>query len=548
MPAERYMDDISDPGLSGAWSIRLADTMTKRYAKHPALLAIGFDNEIGNGFMSYSAADRTRFVDWLKEKYGSIEALNRAWATQRWSRRINDWDEVELPVRRRAGAVERQLDLRRYWSDVTIGALEDLEAIRKKNAPNKPAISNLWDSGRAQGLRLSELVPRLRELRRDGLLPGRRRGSQPRGADGESRSRRADLVQRVHRRRRRLLRHERPVADVGPHRACSTRRAGGAGVDLQLPPRRRGAGAVRPRRPRRTPSWKLDEFAPIASEFQKLASLGFPRIPKAQGRDRIFVRECVASSPPGRSNVRQYYLAVPKQAHNAFEPFYKDNIDVAIVNAGRDPLDGYKLVIVPGQYVMDERCAAGIRRYVEGGGTVVMTGYSAKADEHAQWFNTALPGRLADVFGLHTNAFYRSDAPLEVTIGDEVRKGTDRYYEVLALDTAKPLANFLNTPEKSPAVAINRYGRGQAIYVATAAQPSIVGPLVRTLYGSLGIERGPETPPGVYARIVEGRTLYVNTTTAAATVRIDGAKRGVLSGRRYSEDLVLEPYGVELLE
>ena len=47
---------------------RLADTMTKRYAKHPALFAIGFNNEIGNGFMSYSDADRERFVAWLQEE------------------------------------------------------------------------------------------------------------------------------------------------------------------------------------------------------------------------------------------------------------------------------------------------------------------------------------------------------------------------------------------------------------------------------------------------------------------------------------------------
>ena len=133
-------------------------------------------------------------------------------------------------------------------------------------------------------------------------------------------------------------------------------------------------------------------------------------------------------------------------------------------------------------------------------------------------------------------------------IGGVLRKATDNYYEVLDLDTAKPYANFLNTPEKSPAVAINQYGRGQALYLATAAQPSIIGPLVRALYTGLGIERGPETPTGVYARVVDGRTLYVNTTTERKSVRLKGAKLGVLSGRHYSGSLLLGPYGVELLQ
>src|SRR5450755_520800 len=87
-PAERYMDNISDPDYVREVGM-LAEAMTKRYAHHPAIIAVGYDNEIGNGFMSYSEADRQRFITWLKKKYATVEALNKAWATQRWSRRLN---------------------------------------------------------------------------------------------------------------------------------------------------------------------------------------------------------------------------------------------------------------------------------------------------------------------------------------------------------------------------------------------------------------------------------------------------------------------------
>ena len=33
----------------------------------------------------------------IKKRYGSVEALNKALATQRWSRRIGSWDEVRRP-------------------------------------------------------------------------------------------------------------------------------------------------------------------------------------------------------------------------------------------------------------------------------------------------------------------------------------------------------------------------------------------------------------------------------------------------------------------
>lgn len=76
-PAERYMDNISDPDYRRCLR-RLAEHMLSRYAQHPAIVAIGYNNEIGHGYMSYSEADRQRFVQWLINRYVSIEALNAA--------------------------------------------------------------------------------------------------------------------------------------------------------------------------------------------------------------------------------------------------------------------------------------------------------------------------------------------------------------------------------------------------------------------------------------------------------------------------------------
>ena len=59
---------------------------------------------------------------------------------------------------------------------------------------------------------------------------------------------------------------------------------------------------------------------------------------------------------------------------------------------------------------------------------------------------------------------------------------------------------------------------------------------------------GPKTPDGVYARVVDGRTLYVNTTGEARDVAIDGAMNGVLTGRRWDGVLRLDPMSADLLE
>ena len=72
--------------------------------------------------------------------------------------------------------------------------------------------------------------------------------------------------------------------------------------------------------------------------------------------------------------------------------------------------------------------------------------------------------------------------------------------------------------------------------------------MLRSLYASVGVERGPATPAGVNARVVAGRTLYVNTTDKPVDVSIAGSREGVLTGKRYAGVLHLEPYDVDLLQ
>jgi beta-galactosidase len=546
--ASRYWDNISDPDYRRL-ARRLAQKMMERYAHNPAVIAVGYDNEIGNGHMSYSAADRDRFVAWLKRRYGSIEALNKAWATQRWSRRINSWDQVDLPYERGPGPNERYLDLRRYWSDDTIGALEELEAVRKQYAPNLPVASNFWPTAGTKGFDYLRSWEKISTYGAQGFYPG-----DPGGAAFEAMSNRAG--------------HDTPLwfneftAGGGGYYGAPGRSRMWAYFGLiyytqtflawtfnsHIGGEEQALFGLVDHDGR--PSWKVDEFAQIAREFQTMKTLGFPRYRQPEVAVNFSIQNLwLTSPPPGPNTMQEYFKGnYTGQAQTAFRPFFEDNIDAAVIDFGHDALDRYKLAILPSSYVMDEPTAAAVRQYVANGGTVIMTGYSAKVDETGKWFETSLPGRLSDVFGLRTNAFYRADQPLKVTFEGQTLTGSDPYYEVLELGTAKPLATFESTPQKSAAITVNQFGKGQAIYVATAPQAELLGPLVRSLYPALGIKRGPSTPPGVIAREVDGRTLYVNTTQGPITVSFDGVKTGVLSHKRYAGTVALAPYGVELVK
>lgn len=546
-PAERYMDDISDPDYVRELSI-LADTMTKRYAHHPALIAVGYNNEIGNGFMSYSESDRRRFIVWLERKYTNIDALNRGWATQRWSRRLNSFEDIDLPLANGPGPAERFLDLHRYWSDVSIARLQELDAIRRRNIPDTPAISNLWDTSARRGFDYLSTYKSYVSYGAEGFYPG----DPVSGAFGALLTK-GDLSTPMW--------FNEFTAGGGGFYGKQGRSRMYAYLGLMMGTQGILAWTFNSHRGGEeqalfglvdhdgTPSWKVDEFARIASEFKRLQVYGFPRYSHPEVAVAYSFDSFVASHPNGPSNTTLQYFkpGYTEQVQQAFEPLFRANIDTALIHVGHADLSPYKLVVVPADYVMDESSAKALREYVRGGGTVLMTAYSAKVDEHGLWFDTPLPGRLSDVFGLKTNAFYDSNE-INFELDGKVVQTHSHRYEVLEPSTAKVIAQFTMEKVKSPALTVNMFGKGKAFYLATESDAAAMAPVLDYLYSLTGVQRGPQTPEGVFARVVDGRTLYVNTTEAEQTISIKGQKRDVLTNHTYDGTVVLGPYEAELIQ
>jgi len=546
-PAERYMDNISDPDYVREAGL-LAEAVTKRYRHHPAVIAIGYDNEIGNGFMSYSEPDRQRFIAWLKTKYGTVENLNKAWATQRWSRRLNSFEDVDLPLADGPGPAERYLDLHRYWSDVTVERLQELETIRRRNMPDVPSISNLWDAAGRRGFDYLSTYKSYVSYGAEGFYP-----SEPIGGTLGALMTKGDLETPIwfneftaggggfYGARGRSRMYAYVALLIGAQAVLAwTLNSHAGGEEQALFGLLDHDG---------TPSWKVDEFARIASEFKQLTKFGFPRYTRPEVAIAYSFDSFIASHPNGPSSTTRQYFKTPysKQVEEAFEPLFRANLDVAVINVGNHDLSRYKLVIVPADYVMDAAGAKALRDYVSGGGTVLMTALSAKVDEHAQWFETPLPGRLSDVFGLKTNEFYEVESALNFELDGATVDSGARWYEVLEPSTAAVLSRFTNTPSHSPAVTINQFGKGNAIYLATESKAAAIGPVLNSIYKIVGLQPGPRTPDGVYARVVDGRTLYVNTTQREQRVPIEGRRKGIISDRIYEGTVILGPQDADLI-
>jgi beta-galactosidase len=75
---------------------RMIRKIIARYADHPAVIGFQVDNEPGNEIFANPQVFQ-RFVDHLRDRYGTVEALNAEWGLTYWSHRLSTWADLWTP-------------------------------------------------------------------------------------------------------------------------------------------------------------------------------------------------------------------------------------------------------------------------------------------------------------------------------------------------------------------------------------------------------------------------------------------------------------------
>ena len=553
-PNHRYMDDVGDPNYQ-KYALRFTDAISKRYANHPALLAFGIDNESGDGPISYSETVRQRFIGWLKNKYSNLDNLNSAWATHRWSRRLNSFDEVGLPSDgSKNGAPEKILDFRRFISDEVNGILFKVLDLVNTNAPNALTNTNAWYYSWMKYFDYSKIAYSGKMTRQGcGFYPGNSLTTNWGVMNA------AFGIQRIQ------FESENPfwcsefntmtsvpnsirkdayaTLFYGNQMVCGwTWQSMWAGEEQYLEGMLDWDGI---------PNRKYDEYKKIATEFKKIEKY-FPYQSKAEVG--------LAFSFPSQIASGSFPVQHENQVQACWDLFYWRNMDCKMLEISQSSLN-YKLLFVPGVTVMDKVTTQKIRDYVQNGGIVIMTENSAMVDTTGQVFRSTLPGMLSDVFGIRVASFEETEPMNEISRKGYKGKKLEFTYRGKAVDVESARFDIIQTKgaevvgtissldKDYPIMTVNKFGKGKAIYVGLPADGNVLGGIVDDLIKELGIKKGPDVPSGVMARQIDDKHfLYLNVSGEPKEIKMIGNSKSILFDKEYSGNFSIAPYEPEFIE
>ncbi|MFJ1787048.1 beta-galactosidase [Streptomyces anulatus] len=539
---------------------RITTELGRRYAGHPALALWHVHNEYGAPVSAcYCETCAGRFRGWLAVRYGRVEGVNEAWGTAFWGQRYTSYEQID-PPRLTPGVCNptQQLDYQRF-ADASMRENFCAERdILHRLSPGVPVTTNFmtalsqcesvdyWAWGRevdivsndhyliTDGRRTHVNLAMAADLTRSvaGGAPWLLLEHSTSGVNWQPRNP-----------------AKRP-GEMARNSLAHVARGSEGAMFFQWRQSRRGAekfhSAMLPQGGTDTRVWR--EVKELGADLDALARL----------RGTRTVAD-VAVVWDWHSWWAQRLEGMPSADHDAreradsfYEALYDRHLTVDFAHPEAD-LSAYSLVVVPALYLTTESAGDNFRRYVEKGGTLVVSYFSGIVDGDDAVYPGAYPGALRDVLGLTVEEW----APL--LPGDTVRltdaQGApvcaDVWSEVVVPRGAETVWSYADGPAASgPAVTRHPLGAGTAWYISTRLGLPALGPVLEAACTDAGL------PPRDLPRDVEvvrrsgdgGEYLFViNHSSQLASVPLPDSGTEVLTGKPTYGRITVTPGSVGVI-
>ncbi|MEV6299963.1 beta-galactosidase [Actinoplanes sp. NPDC051861] len=509
-------------------ALRLVRALATRYAGHPALAAWHVNNELGcHNVYDFSDDAAVAFRDWLRARYGTVEALNHAWGTAFWSQRYDSFAEV-LPPRIAASHPNptQQLDFRRFSSDALKEHLRAERTVLRELTPDVPVTTNFMVMSGMNPMNYADWAaevdfvandhyvipgPQARdELSFSANLTGNLAGGRPWFLMEHSTSavnwQPVNLAKKPGEMARDSLTHVAHGADAVCFFQWRQSRAGAEKYHSAMLPHA-GTGSALFRSVTDLGK-RLRDLAPVAGSERTPADVGI-----VFDWESWWVSEH-DSHPTDR-------LRYHREALDWYTALLNNGVRTDVVPTG-GPLERYRVLIAPILHVVPEALAERLRAYVAGGGHLITTYFSGIVDENDHVWLGGYPGALRDLLGIRIEEF----APLLDAESVELDNGTTGTLWTDRIDITgevEVLARY-TSGEYTDRAAITRrpVGAGSAAYVSTRLGPEGLTSLVPALLGPAGVvSELPEALRGAVELTIRGDHWFLINRTDAP-VGLDG--------------------------
>jgi beta-galactosidase len=558
-----------------AYAGRLIRNIVSHYKNNPAVIGWQIDNETG----SYEAANADVFAGfkrYLQKKYGTPEALSKAWFLNYWGQNIHSWND--LPTRDGAQSTGYKLEWSR-WSQmrVTDFLLWQAALVRQSASPRQFVTQDFASAMRADvnenavsekldipAVNIYHWAPQDQYDGMDQSLSGAYFRSLKGGnflvteTNAQTNDWSSSLLYPPYDNQLRedVYTHISNGANMveywhwaSIHANQETYWKGVLSHDLE-------------------PNRAYAEVSRTAHELQKIG----PKLVNLKIHNDVAILwsrdslNALNDMPFAFAKTRLWGDAPNKADLNTlirqiYRGLYDMNVGADFVFPETQDFSAYKLLIVPSLYVADDALLRRISDYVKNGGHVLVTFKSGFTNENTAVRWTMAPGPLRDALGFHYQEFSNLAQPLALK-GDPYKAGTENkvqyWAEFLELDTAKALATY-DHPffGRWPAITENSFGKGKAVYEGTYLSDKLQAEVLRTMISGAGLT-GPDQqlPPKVHTQTATNALhrqvhFYFNYSGAEVSFAYPH-KAGVdlLSGRPVAtgEKITLLPWDLVIAE
>lgn len=540
----------------------LAYKLAERYADNPHVTCWHVSNEYGNECFCENC--QKAFRVWLKDKYKTIDALNRAWNMEFWGHTVYDWDDVVSPNALSDGIGSEKtafagisIDYRRFYSDSQLACFKmERDAIKsvKPDAfvttnlmgtfkgldyfkwakemdvvswDNYPSYDTPWSSiamthDLMRGLKdepfmLMEQTPSQQNWQKYNSL---KRPGQMRAQSYQTLAHGADTIQ--------FFQLRRSVGGCEKFHGAVIAHVGNENTRVFREVDQLGA--------------ELESFGDRTLGSRNEAEVGL-----IFDWDNYWALEYTS----GPSEDLKYV----DQIHQYYQYFYKKNIGVDMIPVDAD-FSKYKIVVAPVLYMVKDGMKEALENFVKNGGILITTFMSGIVGQSDNVYLGGYPGPLREMAGVWVEEIdaLAPEQKNRAKFADGSTAACSLLCDLMHLEGAKALASYEEDFYAGmPAASKNTYGKGTTYYIATQFEEEGLAKILDQAVQEAGVSSviPEETGLEVVTRVSDTTRFYfVMNFTDEEQILPESltGKKDMISQKMTEHGMKLKKWDVLLLE